>query len=388
MQTADVVIVGGGVVGSSIAYNLKNDGFTGRVLVVERDPTYEFASTPLSMGGVRQQFGTAISIRIMQYATRIYEQFDDLMAVGDERAEAGLHQTGYLFLADDANWDVLHRRYDLQQGLGVEAEILDPPAIEKIMPELNLEGIRGGFFCHRDGYVDPHGVLHGFIKKAKALGAQYATDEVVRILTDGGRVRAVVTKTGDEIQAPIVVNAAGAYAGQVGALAGVEVPVVPLRRQLYVGQPPRALGMDLPMIIDPGGVHWRPESVDKILIAKTKREETPGVKFGWERDHFIEKVWPDLARRVPLFGTLKLVRGWGGLYEVSPDENAILGEHPDLRGFLLANGFSGHGLMMSPATGKLLSECIRLGRFETLDATCLGLDRFARGQPIHEEAII
>lgn len=387
-ETADVVIVGGGVVGSSTAYHLKADGFTGRVVVLERDPTYEFASTVLSMGGVRQQFETEVSIRMMRYSIRFYERFGEHLAVDDDPPDCGLSQVGYMFLANATIRPVLQRRYELQRSLGVEAEILDPAGILDRHPGLFLDDIECAYICRRDGFVEPYRVLQAFLRKAKALGADYRTGEVAEVIVERGRVAGVRTAGGETIATPVVVNAAGAQAGSLARRAGVELPVEPYRRQLFVGEPPEPLGMRFPMTIDPSGTHWRPDTPQTIVIAKTKWEEPPGVRFGWEPDWFRDKVWPDLAHRCPRLEQLKLHRGWGGLYEVTPDHNAILGEHPDLPGFVLANGFSGHGLMMSPCTGKLSSEWIRLGRFETVDASPLTLARFRTGAPIHAEAVI
>jgi glycine/D-amino acid oxidase-like deaminating enzyme len=387
-ESADVVIVGGGVVGSSVAYHLKADGFRGRVVVLERDPTYEFASTVLSMGGVRQQFETEVSIRMMRYSIQFYERFGDLLAVDGERPDCGLNQVGYMFLANAANHAILKRRYDLQRSLGVEAEILDRPGILARHPGLYLDDIDCAFFCSRDGYVDPHRVLQAFIRKAKALGVEYRAGEVSEVMLEAGRVAGVRTAAGEQLMAPVAVNAAGAHARSVAQRAGVDLPVEPYRRQLFVGEPPEPLGLRFPMTIDPTGTHWRPDTPQTIVIAKTKWEEPPGVRFGWEPDWFRDKVWPDLAHRCPLLDRLRLHRGWGGLYEVTPDHNAILGEHPERPGFVLATGFSGHGLMMSPCTGKLASEWIRLGHFETLDASPLALSRFRAGAPVHREAVI
>lgn len=384
---ADIVIVGGGVVGSSVAYHLLADGFRGRVVVCERDGSYARASTPLSMGGIRQQFGAPINIQMARYGVGFFEAFDEAMAVRGEPARSGLRQRGYLFLADEAKWPLFARRLPVQRALGVEVEVLEPEDVAKLVPELDPAGIARATYCARDGYVDPWGVLWGFRRKAQALGAEYLEEEVVGIDVVGGRVAGVRARPGGRIACPVVVNAAGADARAVGALAGVEVPVDPLPRQVYVARLPRPVESGFPMVVDPTGVHFRSETSEQVFIAKPRKDEAPGVRFGWDRDYFVEEVWPVLARRVPMFDALRLERGWGGLYEMTPDGNGLVGPHPDLPGFYLATGFSGHGLMMSPATGKLVSEAIRLGRYETLDATCLAVGRYAAGRPVVEDDV-
>ncbi|RMF90117.1 MAG: FAD-binding oxidoreductase [Nitrospinota bacterium] len=387
-KTVDVVIVGGGVVGSSIAYNLKNDGFTGSVVVLEKDPSYQYASSSLSMGGVRQQFGHAVNVLLVRYSVGIYEQFDQLMAVDGEPAHAQFRQRGYMFLANEKNAPILERRYQLQKSVGADVEILSREEIHRRFPELWLDDILWATFGPRDGYVDPHGVLQGFRRKARSLGAVYEADEVVGIEVRDGKVEGVRTKKGEHYQTRIVVNAAGPSAKLVGAMAGVQLPIEPVRQQLFVCALPRPWPYEFPMIIDPDGVHWRHETGNKIIVAKTKHDEPPGFRFGYERERFHRECWPDLARRVPEFDRLVLERGWGGLYAMTPDQNAIYGEHPEVKGFYMANGFSGHGLMMSPATGKVMSELIRLGRYETVDVSELNVERFAQGKLVLEEALI
>ncbi len=387
-QSVDILIVGGGVVGSSIAYNLMHDGFRGKVVVIEKDPSYQYASSSLSMGGVRQQFGSAVNILLVRYSTRIYEQFDELMAVDDEPAHAQFRQRGYLFLANEKNAPILQRRYALLSRFHADVEILYPDEIHRRFPDLWLEDIQWGTFGWRDGYVDPHGVLQGFRRKARSLGVLYVEDEVGSIEVRAGKIEGVTTKKGERYHTQIVVNAAGPYAKVVGEMAGVQLPVEPVRQQLFVCALPRPWPYEFPMVIDPGGVHWRHETGNKIIVAKTKHDESPGFKFGYERERFHQELWPDLARRVPEFNKLALERGWGGLYAMTPDHNAIYGTHPEVKGLYLANGFSGHGLMMAPASGKVLSELIRLGRYETVDVSELSVERFAQGKLVLEEALI
>jgi len=389
MEIADVVIIGGAVMGSSIAYNLLNDGLDGKVIVLERDPTYERSSTALSVGGIRQQFGTKVNIDIARYSLPFYEQFDELMEVEGERAHADFRQRGYLFLGRKDKWSVMKRLHEFQTSQGMEIRLLKPHEILEIIPHMNLEGVVGATFGLRDGYLDPHGVLSGFTKKAKFLGARYITDEAVEILVKSNTIEGVKTKKGEVIQSPIVVNAAGPFAREVGKMAGVKIPVDPLRRMVYECIPPKEFDYEVPLTIDTTGLYFRTETGGRILTGKSNEEEPIGVNFTWERGFFYDEIWPALAHRIPLFDRLRLAGGWAGLYaENRLDHNAILGEHPEVRGFYMAVGFSGHGLQQAPAVGKALSEAIRLGRYETIDVSCLGIARFETGELVIEEAVI
>jgi FAD-dependent oxidoreductase domain-containing protein 1 len=389
MEIADVVIIGGAVTGSSIAYNLLNDGFNGKVFVLERDPTYEHSSTALSVGGIRQQFGTKVNIDIARYSVPFYEQFDELMEVEGERAHADFRQRGYLFLGKREKWPVMKRLQEFQASQGMEVRLLNPHEILEIIPHINLEGIVGATFGPRDGYVDPHGVLSGFARKAKSLGARYINDEAVEIIVKSNRIEGVKTNKGDRIQTPIVVNAAGPFAREVGKMAGVDIPVDPLRRMVYECIPPEEFDYEIPLTIDTTGLYFRTETGGRILTGKSNEDEPFGVNFTWERTLFNDEIWPALAHRIPLLDRLRLQGGWAGLYaENRLDHNAVLGEHPEVKGFFMAVGFSGHGLQQAPAVGKALSEAIRLGKYETIDVNCLGIDRFALGQLVIEEAVI
>lgn len=387
--TAEVIIVGGGVMGSAVAYFLRGERFPGRVLVIEPDPLYQRASSALSFGGIRQQYSTAVNVQISRASVAFYERFGELMEVDGDRPTIEFHQRGYLFLAGPQEWGVFQRRHALQRSLGVEVELLRPEEILKVVPDMNVEGLAGASFGPRDGYLDPYSVLRGFARKARALGAVYLTDEVVAIGQQGGRVTGVRTAKGEEIAGPVVVNAAGPWAGTVGRMAGVEIPVEPIRRQVYACAPARPLGYDLPLVIDTTGMYFRSEPGGRILAGKSKPEDPHIFDWTWQTDHFYDQVWPDLAARVPPFERLRLERGWAGLYDMNvADHNAIIGEHPGMGGFYCINGFSGHGFQQAPAAGRALAELIRLGRFATLDLTALGPGRFAEGRLVMEEAVI
>jgi glycine/D-amino acid oxidase-like deaminating enzyme len=359
MSAADIVIIGGGVVGSSVAFNLLQDGFKGKVQVVERDWTYQFASSALAMGGVRQQFMSRINVQMVQYSLGVIAQLP----------ECDFHQRGYLFLGDDSNWGPLRRRYEIQKSFGAECELLTVSDIQKLVPELRCDDLHGGLFGPKDGYVDPRSTLRAFRKRAEQLGAEYRSGEVQEI--ESG---------------PIYVIASGAYSGEVAKQLGFEVPITPVRQQLFRCALPRPWGYEFPVVIDPRGTHWRSSSNNEIVIAKTNPDEPPGFRFGGDLDRFHQIVMPELTNRLPEFQGLQLVFGWGGLYEMTPDHNGIIDRIADR--VYLAAGFSGHGLMMSAVTGKLMSELIRTGRFETIDASVLSLSRFARNELFWDESMI
>jgi FAD-dependent oxidoreductase domain-containing protein 1 len=385
----DVMIIGGGVMGSSIAYNLVNDGFKGRIAVFEKDPTYEKSSTTLSAGGIRRQFSTEVNVRMSQYSLSIFQKFGELLEVDGERPEIEFKPRGYLFLGSEKNWPLLVKHQGFQRSLGVETQLLDVKETLQIIPDLNAEGLVGSSYSPGDGYMDPYSVLQAYTKKSRRLGVQYISKEVVAILKEGNRISGVRTKDGEIYISPSVVNAAGPYAGEVGRMAGVEIPVVPVRRTVYVFQPPRLFEYDLPLVIDTSGLYFRHEAGRHILTGKSREEEPPGFNFDWDRNYFNEAIWPDIAFRIPLFNELKLIRGWAGLYEVNQwDSNAILGEHPEVRGFYMAVGFSGHGFQQSPAVGKALSELIRLGHYETVDVSPLSFERILQGEKVLEEEVV
>ena len=376
------------------AYHLRRDGFTGRVLVIERDASYARASSRLAMGGIRQQFSSAVNVGLVQWSVPFWKRFDETMSVGGHVARANFRQRGYLFLVDEPHEQAFRERLALQRELGVAVEQLTVGEIARLWPGLNLDDLCFGVFGPDDGYGDPREVLQGMRAGAIAAGAECVEDEVVAIRRERGRVIGVTLARGGNVDAPVVVNAAGAWAARVAALAGVELPVAPSRQHLFRAALPAPWPYRFPMVVDPAGVHWRHDDpdhhsdLDRIVVARTKLDEPSGENFEldagrWERDFF-----PTLVSRMPRFRSLRLIEGWAGLYEMTPDHNPLLGEHAETPGLFVAAGFSGHGLMMSPATGKVMSELIRLGRADTVDVSPLAPDRFARGAPFYDGALI
>ena len=393
-QRADVVIVGGGVVGCSAAWHLRQDGFTGRILVIERDPTYQHASSFLAMGGIRQQFCTPVTVRMVQFSVELWKQFDTTLGTPPQRPRAWFRQRGYLFLANGATATALTRRFNEEQAAGARVRMVAMDELARMLPDVMLDDILFGVLGEDDGYANPREVLAGFRAGAELAGAEFMTGEVTAIDQQGGAITGVRFADGTRITTPIVVNAAGAWAGRLASLAGLNVPVEPLRQMLFRCTLPHPWPYRFPMLIDPGGVHWRHDDAteaggeDKIILAFTNWGELPGENFAPDADRWKKDFYPAMVNRVPALHDVTDVHGWAGLYEMTPDHNPVLGPHPGLSGFIFANGFSGHGLMMSPATGRIVSEFVRLGRSMTFDVRIFAPDRFERGALIHDAATI
>jgi glycine/D-amino acid oxidase-like deaminating enzyme len=330
-----------------------------------------------------------VNIRISSYSIDFYEKFDEIMAVDGEKAHSEFRQRGYLFLANEKNWPLIENHYHFQKSMGAAVELLSIEEALKIVPNLNPEGLVGASFGRKDGYLDPYGTLQGFVKKARSLGVKYVYDEVTGILEEGSRVTGVITRKGDKYPGAIVVNAAGPWAGEVGRMAGVDLPVDPVRRMVFVFQPSEIFSYDLPLVIDVSGLYFRHETGKVIMTGMSISEEPTGFNFKVDNSFFNQTMWPILADRVSVFDRLKLIKGWAGLYEVNRfDSNALLGKYPGLEGFHMAIGFSGHGFQQAPAVGKAMSELIRLGRYETVDVSPLHYDRVLTGELVIEEEVV
>jgi FAD-dependent oxidoreductase domain-containing protein 1 len=391
---ADVVIVGGSVVGCSTAWHLRHEGFTGRIVIVERDPSYQRASAFLAMGGIRQQFCTPVTVRMVQYSVAFWKTFDERFSSEGHVAQASFRQRGYLFLANVATSTALMKRYQLELRAGAKVALLSRDQVQELVPDLMLDDILYGVLGPDDGYASPREVLAGFRHGAHVTGAEFVHGDVEAVTTAKGRVTGIRLTNGDVISTGVVVNAAGAWAGRLVAPLGVNVPIEPMRQMLFRATLPRVWPHRFPMVIDPDGVHWRHEDpsgtrdTDRIIAAFTKWDEAYGENFEADQSRWEKEFHPALVRRLPAFRDLQHVEGWAGLYEMTPDHNPVLGEHPAIAGLIFANGFSGHGLMMSPATGKIVSEMIRLGRSQTFDVGIFAPDRFDRSALVHDAATI
>jgi glycine/D-amino acid oxidase-like deaminating enzyme len=307
---------------------------------------------------------------------------------------AWFRQRGYLFLADDVTSAALAARADAQAAAGAVQQRLTVDEIAALVPGLALDDIRWGLFGPDDGYADPREVLFGLRAAALAAGAEYLHDEVVGVAAQAGRVCGVRLARTGRLDAPVVVNAAGALAGRVATLAGLSVPVAPVRQLLFRCTLPHHWPTRFPMVIDPGGVHWRhddpraPGDPDRITLAFTRWDEPAGECFDCDDARWEHEFYPAMVRRMPALADVSDVHGWAGLYEMTPDHNPVLGEHPALAGLVFASGFSGHGLMMSPATGLVVSELVRHGESRTFDIAPFAVDRFERGAFVNDGATI
>ena len=384
-DTADVVIIGGGIVGASVAYHLAEAGCT-NILIIEREPQPGMGSTAKSMGGVRAQFATPINIRMSLYSIDLFSRFEAVTG-----HTAGYRPHGYLFVATtERHMDYLKTNLLQQQACGLtNAQMVTREDILETVPQLIADDVLGGSFCATDGFVDPYSVMTGFAKRAREHGARvWLETNVTGIDVDHGRVNGVNTSRG-YVSTRSVVNAAGPWAAAVARLAGVEIPVEPLRRQIVKTEPFPQLSSQLPMVIDMStGFHFRPEG-STFLLAWPDPEQTYGFRTDFDYG-FIEKILTRAVRRVPEFADVEVNprRCWAGMYEMTPDHHAIIGKAPGVEGLFLANGFSGHGVMHSPATGKIVSELIVDGAASFVHASMLRAERFAEGNLLEETAVL
>ncbi|MFQ5955718.1 MAG: NAD(P)/FAD-dependent oxidoreductase [Kiloniellales bacterium] len=387
----DVAIAGGGVIGSAVAYFLTAEpGFDGSVLVVERDPSYASAATGRSWGGIRQQFSTPENVAMSLYGARFVKQAAERLKVDGAGPELNFREHGYLFLASPAGLTVLEANCALQRSLGGKVALMDLPALADRFPWLNLDGLAGGGFgLENEGWFDPMSLLDGFRRKARALGADYVTDEVVGVRRDGHRVQGVRLRSGAEIACGVLVDAAGPDAARVARMAGCELPVRPRKRMTYVFDCRQDLSA-APLTIDVSGVAFRPEGRSYIAIVSPPADQDPDSDdLEPEYELFDRVIWPTLAARVPAFEAIKLARAWAGHYDYNTfDQNAILGPHPEIEGLLFANGFSGHGVQQSPAAGRAIAELIAFGGYRSLDLGRFGYGRIVEGRPLKEANVV
>lgn len=384
-DTADVVIIGGGIVASSVAYHLTERGCT-NVLIIEREDRQGMGSTAKSMGGVRAQFATSINIRMSLYSIDLFSKFEEVTG-----HTAGYTPQGYMFVAtSERHLDYLKTNMLKQRACGLAGvEMITREDIVKTVPQLVADDVVGGSFCPTDGFVDPYSVMTGFSKRSRERGVRLLLEtEVTGIDVKQGAVAGVATSRG-YVSTRAVVNAAGPWAANVGRLASVEIPVEPLRRQIVKTEPFDQLSSRLPMVIDMStGFHFRPEG-STYLFAWPDPEETYGFRTDFDYG-FIEKILTKAVSRVPAFVDIEVNprRCWAGMYEVTPDHHAIIGRAPGVEGMFLANGFSGHGVMHSPATGRIISDLILDGTSSFTDSQMLRAERFAEGHPIEETAVL
>ena len=385
VSSADVVIIGGGIVGASIAYQLTTAGCC-NVAILERESSQGKGSTGKSMGGVRAQFSTPVNIQMSLYSIPFFRDFEERMG-----HPSGYRAQGYLFVATtDRHMEYLAANHERQVAAGLKtASLLSRANIVEMVPQLWSDDILGGSFCSTDGFVDPYSVMTGFTLRAVDQGAGLIRDaRVTGISLDAKGVASVQTTQGS-VATRTVVNAAGAWSAEVAKMAGIDLPVEPLRRMLVPTEPFDKVAHSAPMVVDMStGFHFRPEGLG-LLLAWNDPDEKPGFNTNFDRG-FIEKILTRAVDRVPVFEKLEVnpSRAWAGLYEMTPDHHPVLGAAPGVGGFYFANGFSGHGVMHSPATGKILADLILKGSTDLINAKLLDYARFAEGRLIEETAVL
>lgn len=384
----DVAIIGGGVMGSSVAYHLLRMEPKLRVAVVERDPTYTHASSALSLGGIRVQFSLKENIQMSLHALERIKNFAEEMVVDDEKPCLNFRQEGYLFLIDSPGKEGALDSLNLQKQVGAEVEWWTLEKIKQKFSFFSGGKIVGATYGPQDGYLDPYALLMAFRKKALSLGACYIIDEVKQILRSSSAIEGLLLGSGKKIISKTVVNAAGAWAADIASSAGVELPIRPISRQVFAVKPPLSIPHPFPLVIAPSGLYFRPETGGLILVGRSLPEDKLDFDFTWTWTRFQNILWPELVEIVPSFTHLKLIRGWTGLYDQNLlDSNAVLGPWPELPGFFLINGFSGHGLQQSFAAGRYLSELI-LNLKPALDLSCFSPQRILENRPLSEGGIV
>lgn len=390
-MSSKVVIVGGGVIGSSIAYFLRLSDPTVSVTVIERDPSYARSSSALSAASIRQQFSTPLSIQMSLFGIEFLRAIGERLEIDGAKPSIDLHEGGYLFLATPAGDTTLRENHALQKSLGADISLLDRIELQARFPWLNTEDLVAGAYGESgEGWFDGYGLVQALRKKAQSLGARYVAEDVTAIHRDGKRVTQVQTANGETYPCDVVVNAAGAWSRRVAEMVGIDIPVYARRRSIFNVTSPGQLER-CPLLIDPSGVYFRPEGKSFICGTSPSPENDPDDLPLDEVDHalFDDVIWPTLAHRVPQFEALRVQNCWSGYYEYNVlDQNAIIGYHPDVDNCIFANGFSGHGLQQGPATGRGISELILQGRYTSLDLGSLSFTRVLENRPIVEKNVV
>ena len=392
----DIVIIGGAVIGSSVAWflsDLNGSGDAGpSVLVVERDPSYENSSTGRTNSCMRQQFSNELNIKISQFAAEFVRNFVGYMGNDPEVPELAVNHFGYMYLAADPEFaDRLRGHQEIQRCMGAGTQIMTPAEIKAAYPFYNVDDIVcGSHNLVDEGYFDGGTMFDWWRRKARENGVEYITNEVASIERRGDRVHRVRLGSGETVGVGTVVNATGPRAAETASMAGLELPVEPRLRYTFMFDAARRLEKDLPLTIDPTGVHVRSDG--DVYMAGCAPDEDRAVELDdlrMDRDIWEEKVWPALAHRIPAFERIKVVSQWAGHYAYNTlDHNVVVGPHNEVSNFIFANGFSGHGLQQSPAIGRGVAELITYNEYRTLDLTPLGYDRIVRREPFIETAII
>ena len=385
---ADIVIIGGGVVGSSIAFHLAEAGQRS-VVVIERDPSYARASSALSASSIRQQFTTPTCIRMSRYSFGFYRAIGERLAVDGDAPNIGLIERGYLYLAELGRDQGLDAALRIQQENGVSVERLEPAALAERFSWLNVEDLGlGAFGVAGEGWFDGYSVMQAFRRKARSLGVRYVHDEAIGLTMRDDRVLAVDTERSGRIAGDVFVNAAGPHAAGVAAWAGFALPVAPEKRTIFAFRCADRLD-GLPLVVDASGIYVRPEGDGFIAGGPAWLPDADPDDLDADYAQFEDLLWPALAHRIPAFERIRMTRAWAGHYEMNLfDHNALIGWTPGVANLMTATGFSGHGMQHAPATGRGVSELMLNGRFETLDLSQLSIDRLVSGERIKELNVI
>lgn len=385
----DVVIIGGAIVGSTIAYYLREEGFSGSIALVERDPQFTHAATTLSCASIRQQFSIPENIRLSQFTLKLFRRLTEEFGTD---ADIGFREGGYLILAGENGLPILEANHQTQLAEGADIVLEDAEALVRRFAWLSAEGITAGAYGRSgEGWFDAHAMLMLFRKALREKKIDFIIADVTGIERQGDRVTGVGLDNGERLDAGIVVNAAGPNAGKVSAMAGLVLPVEPRKRNVFIFEA-REKYDDMPLLVDPSGIYVRPEgSVYITGGAEPEEGDGPADASDFEPDWplFEEVIWPVLATRIPAFEAIKPTRAWAGHYDYNTlDQNAVIGPHPQVENFLFANGFSGHGLQQAPAVGKALAELIVHGGYRTVDCAAFGYERVAEGRAFRELNVI
>jgi len=387
LQNGSVVIIGGAIVGSSIAYFLRQTGYAGSITVVERDPTYQRSSTALSAASIRTQFGTPVNVQMSLFGA---EFFRSIKTRFGPDADIGFLERGYLILGGPEAVAGRRASVEMQQGEGAAVAALDRADLQARFPWLNLDGIGIATTASRhEGWFDAWSLLSMMRQAARELGVTYVTAQAERLTVSGGRVTAVELSDGTSIAADWCVNAAGPSSAAIVRDLGIALPVSPRKRTIFSIKAPLE-GAGFPMLLDTSGAWIRPEGEGFICGIAPEDDDDPDATGDFEPHHeFLEDVvWPALAHRVPALEQLRVERSWAGHYEVNAlDHNGIIGPHDEIENLIFATGFSGHGVMHAPATGRGVAEFITRGEFSTIDLSPLGYARIRSGTPLRETAV-
>jgi sarcosine oxidase subunit beta len=376
VQTAEIVIIGAGIVGCSVAYNLAKMGAK-NIMVVEKEDSIAKGSTGLSASGIRSQFSTEINIRLSLESMNILEAFKEEVGF-----DPGFKHIGYMFLiSTEKMLNIFKEAYEIQKKLGMQVEFISPEEVKERYPFVYIDDLISATFHQRDGYADPVAICTGYYKTAKKMGVTFMVDtEAIGFEINKGRVTALKTSKG-KIETALIINAAGPYANVVGKMANLNIPALPYRRIIAVTEPFKEIKNNIPLTIDTTtGVYFRKEG-EGVLIGEADEAEPSSfnLSVNWE---FFELIIEHAIKRVPILKEARIHRhtAWAGLYSITPDNHPIIGEMPELKGFFNVIGFSGHGIMHSPAIGRCVAELIINGRNELVDVSPLSITRFEGGK--------